>query len=283
MGEDLVPATEEDEPQRMLVVGGDGTLHRALNTHKPKELYYLPCGTVNDKGHTTEERLTVGRYEGGVFSYVMAVGSFTDIAYTASRKSKRFLGKLAYFWEAIRRFRPWHIHAKTPYAANEEGVYTLLMLLVGRRCFGFDFVREERGNHARKRGNKGRIWQRENKDLGDGTGENEAENAKNKVKNTYFLSIKAPKSRGFLGKIHLFLHFFRVFFVGIRPPYDRFGIQLYPTDSASIALCSPAPFCVDGERTLARDIHCAFCQTDTALYIVNGKSKRKERKRASAP
>ena len=104
--------------------GGDGTIGEAVDTLLSLETRpvfgLIPSGTVNDFAtslnipkdipaaadiiiNETPKALDIGRFEGKHFSYVAALGAFTDVSYSTPQNSKNMLGKLAYFLEGIKR------------------------------------------------------------------------------------------------------------------------------------------------------------------------------------
>ncbi len=102
----------------LVVSGGDGTMNEVINgvanqENRPK-IGYIPTGTTNDLAHslkipknvkraveiikkgnsTTHDIFKVNERFG---IYVCAFGLFTSTSYAASQKSKKKLGRLAYF------------------------------------------------------------------------------------------------------------------------------------------------------------------------------------------
>lgn len=214
----------------MVVCGGDGTLRRALNVPLPKDLYYLPCGTVNDRGHLPSGPLTVGSTQLGRFGYVFAAGSLTDIGYNTPATAKKRWGRLAYLAKAMGAFRVHHIQATiTAGGVTQSGEYTLIMLLIGRRCFGFDFVRDGRDDGG------------------------------------YLLTVRSPKSKGLWGLVVLFARFARVFWLHLPPHYRRHGICLLPVERAHVTLERPVHWCVDGDRVTTDKV--LFCRTPLPVHL----------------
>ena len=150
---------------------------------------------------------------GTPFSYVCAAGSFTQIGYTATDKSKQRWKALAYLPQVVKNYRCCEIDAKINLDGKIfDGTYTLLMVLKSHRCFGFSF----------------------NKDF----------------KNTgkpYLLCVKSVGKDGFFNRIKMFFPFFRIFFCGIKPAVtDRW--MLMPFDELTVKLQQKQTFCVDGEK-----------------------------------
>lgn len=203
----------------IIVCGGDGTISRAVDLcqNENHNIYYNPQGTVNDFGKisTQTETPILGKANGKSFCYVLATGTFTSIGYTAKRKTKKSLGRLAYIFEALKVFKVENIKAtikteKSDYSGN----YTLIMVLRSPRCFGFNF---------------NKIYDPNKKEL-------------------YLLLVEAPKNR-----ISLFLKFFRCFFMGFNKKYDKHKIIFIPIEFADIILDSSVPFCLDGEKQHYQD------------------------------
>ncbi len=108
---------------RIVVAGGDGMLHEAINgimaLEQRPELGFIPSGTVNDFAgshglpKTVEKAVEVaagdsikntdiGCMNGEFFSYVAAFGAITDIPYTTNQSSKNSFGFLAYLANALK-------------------------------------------------------------------------------------------------------------------------------------------------------------------------------------
>lgn len=118
---DAVKAAKELSTQydRVAVCGGDGTLHEVITglmslpeSARPP-IGYLPAGTTNDfarnlhlpKGMEDMATLAVtgqprpvdiGKLEERYFTYVAALGAFTDVSYNTPQTFKNALGHLAY-------------------------------------------------------------------------------------------------------------------------------------------------------------------------------------------
>lgn len=207
----------------VVVCGGDGTLNHALSQCGDKKLVYVPCGTLNETAGSTTVMDNVCTVNGTPFSYVCAAGSFTQIGYTATDKSKQRWKAFAYLPQVVKNYRCCEIDA----SINLDGkifddTYTLLMVLKSHRCFGFSF----------------------NKDF----------------KNTgkpYLLCVKSVGKDGFFNRIKMFFPFFRIFFCGIKPAVtDRW--MLMPFDELTVKLQQKQTFCMDGEkRELQGDLK--FC------------------------
>ena len=112
---------------RIVVAGGDGMLHEALNAvmklERKVDLAFIPSGTANDFAIANkipkavdkavelaagEQRRTIdiGSFNGEYFSYVAAFGAITDIPYTTDQAAKNNLGYLAYLLNAAKYMNP---------------------------------------------------------------------------------------------------------------------------------------------------------------------------------
>lgn len=109
---------------RVVCCGGDGTLNDITDGMMELEnrplCGYIPAGTVNDFAHSfklpqnmldaakvaifgQECFCDIGELNGDYFDYVAAFGAFTDVSYETSQVSKNILGKLAYFFEGVKK------------------------------------------------------------------------------------------------------------------------------------------------------------------------------------
>lgn len=107
----------------LIFAGGDGTVNEIINNIADQEkkpiLGYIPAGTTNDFAknfHLSRDiRLAVRKIVKGVpapfdifkvnnryVAYVLACGAFSEISYTAKRKTKKVIGSLAYYMLAMR-------------------------------------------------------------------------------------------------------------------------------------------------------------------------------------
>ena len=234
----------------LAVCGGDGTLQLIMQKiyRTDKTVYYFPCGTLNDKGkaekysHTAESphQITIGKVDDQVFTYVLAGGAFTDIGYNADQKNKKRFGVLAYVMKVLKSYKIHRIRTKVTIDDNGKcidyvGEFNLVMFIKSPRCFGFKFNRAF-----------------DEKDTGG-----------------HLLLIRSPRHNGIIGKIEMFFHFFRVFFMGLKN--EKEGTIIFKhIDSAKLYLNAPVDFCMDGEKcTLqgARDL--SFVKTDCKLKIID--------------
>ena len=121
----VIAAAEAAEYDRIVCVGGDGTLGETVSglmqvSPRP-EIGYIPMGTTNDCAATlglshdmaaaartaAEGRpadLDVGRFNSArYFTYVAAFGAFTEVSYETPQDQKNALGKFAYFLDGVGR------------------------------------------------------------------------------------------------------------------------------------------------------------------------------------
>lgn len=122
--------------ERVVVCGGDGMFHEALNGWMESQskplLGYIPSGTVNDfanshdlprdlitaadiaAGHW-QTTLDVGQFNDEYFSYVAAFGIGTQVSYQTPQDKKKRLGHLAYVLEALNSvdFTRWENNCET--------------------------------------------------------------------------------------------------------------------------------------------------------------------------
>lgn len=213
-----------DKYGALAVCGGDGTLSSVLSNvyDKPKDVFYFPYGTLNDKAktHSSSKHAVVGVVSGEsrtMFSYVFAAGAFTPIGYNTKTNLKKRFGVLAYLVNAVKEYKIHRIHAKI--ATGDKvysGDFNLIMFIKSPRCFGFRF--------------------------------NRAYDEKSET--GHLVLIRSPKHGGLLGKIEMFFPFFRVFFVGLKN--EREGkIVFKKIECADISLNSQTDFCKDGEKETA--------------------------------
>lgn len=114
---------DADRFDRIVAAGGDGMLHELINgvlrLEQPKEIGYIPTGTVNDFARSNSiprsipeaakiaageniGLLDAGNFSGRYFSYVAAFGIGTSVSYTTDQKQKNRWGMLAYAANAIK-------------------------------------------------------------------------------------------------------------------------------------------------------------------------------------
>ena len=146
----------------IIVCGGDGTLKDAVNAIAPlnKEerpiIGYIPMGTVNDSGKSFGVKGSIRQAlkviekqkifdidiciaNNEYWTFVAAIGQFTDISYVVPRKQKKVLGRFAYYNVAVKEVfskKRINIHLKC-----DEGEFDFetpfLMCLNGVNVGGF--------------------------------------------------------------------------------------------------------------------------------------------------
>ena len=228
-----------DDVDTVIVCGGDGTLHNAIEKYPDKQLIYAPCGTLNETSMTEDVVTTVGKANDTLFSYVCATGGFTEIGYSANTKNKKRFKSIAYLPQVLRFYKSHQIHAKLDVDGKLfEDDYTLIMILKSHRCFGFNF------NKAYKQ-----------------------------RKGLYLLAIKSFGKDNIVNRAKMFFPFFKVFFTGAHPSTHK-NWMLLPFEKLTVELATEQDFCLDGElrhfngtlqiheQTLKKNIpiikHCTF-------------------------
>ncbi len=232
---------------KLVICGGDGTFNNALNNIKGQniEVFYCPYGTLNEfsknvKHHGRFVLRDVGTLNGRLFSYVAATGSFTPLGYAVKEKYKKKLKLFAYLFHVIKEYKVYNIKARIDCDEETfEGVYSLIMVLDSKRCFGFRFNRMYKPD--------------------DGL--------------FHLLLIKSPGANTTFNKIKMFLPFFRAFFLGFGKPYRSKHMVFIPIKSANIALSEAVDFCVDGEKiTESGDVAIQLTALDSHITVL-GKIK----------
>lgn len=155
---------------RVVVCGGDGMLHEAINGWLSKPMVnapilgYIPTGTVNDFASThriSKEPLEacqiaiadhwgsvdIGQFNDQFFSYVAAFGIATQVSYQTPQRLKQKLGPLAYVLEALNSvdFSHWENNCETmkiSWQDNEiEGDFLYGMVSNSKYVAGQDFYK----------------------------------------------------------------------------------------------------------------------------------------------
>ncbi len=202
---------------KIIVCGGDGTLHNALNKTGNADMMYLPCGTLNERAAGEEYITHAGRIGKDYFTYVAAAGSFTEIGYKTPDCRKKKLKFLAYIGEVLKCYKTHEITAKiNADGRNYDGRYTLIMFLRSERCFGFRFNKMYRNN-------------------GGGL---------------YLLAIRSPGKDCFKNRVKMFFPFFRVFFGKVKRPTTEGNWLFVPIVNAEVFLEGSHEFCLDGEKAV---------------------------------
>lgn len=236
-----------DNFDTVVVCGGDGTLHHAIEKCPDKHIVYVPCGTLNETSMTEREITSIGSVNGRPFSYVCAAGSFTEIGYSAKNDSKKRWKSLAYLPQIFRCYRCHNIAAKLDVDGRKfEGNYTLLMVLKSHRCFGFQFNSDYK-----------------------------------KTKKTYLLAVRSFGKDNLKNRAKMFFPFFRIFFCKAKPSIHK-NWMLLPFDKLSVSLSAPQDFCFDGEKRVLRgNLH--FSSLTLAQPITVVKTPLLKEKRVPPP
>lgn len=232
----------------LAVCGGDGTFNNAINAvrYSDVDLLYIPCGTFNDAAHTLKyltkleglnerriRQIDLGEFNGRLFSYVAAAGSFTAIGFLPKSKFKKLFKRLVYYLYAFKEYRVHNMKAEI----NADGrifkdTYTLIMALKSKYVFGFNFNRLFRHNSG-----KGHL-----------------------------LLIKSPT--GVFKLVKMFFLFFRAFFIGFNKEKTGKHIQFIEFTKATIKLDKAYDFCVDGECMRGKMINdIQFHHKKTKIFI----------------
>ena len=144
----------------LIVAGGDGTFHHVVNALMDEEktpiLGYINAGTICDigknfgiqgsyenaldiieRGYTTY--FDVGKINDQYFTYVSAVGAYSDIAYIAPRDRKKRLGAVAYYTIAVgESLKPTKVIADIEADGKQYHIKTpFILLLNGSHVGGF--------------------------------------------------------------------------------------------------------------------------------------------------
>lgn len=119
----LIGTLGQDEFERIVVCGGDGTLNEVITGMMQSGLRctlgYVPAGTLNEwssglhisrnivqatKDIVSGEKikLDIGQFDDSYFSYTASFGAFTSASYSAPQDMKNLLGQAAYFLEGIK-------------------------------------------------------------------------------------------------------------------------------------------------------------------------------------
>lgn len=114
---------KNDEYDRIVVCGGDGTLNEVITglmqSNIKCKIGYIPSGTLNEWSSglniskniaaaardATSDRtilLDLGEFGDKYFTYTASFGAFTEASYSAPQDIKNVLGRAAYFFEGIK-------------------------------------------------------------------------------------------------------------------------------------------------------------------------------------
>lgn len=146
----------------LIVAGGDGTLKFVVDillSYKKEErptLGYIPTGTVNDAGKSAgikgnvkqalkvlakgdTDCIDVCKVNNTSFNFVCAAGAYSDISYATKRGPKKIIGKLAYYFFALKEV--FHRYSVTVDVETKDQKFTVntpfVMALNGKNVGGF--------------------------------------------------------------------------------------------------------------------------------------------------
>ncbi|MCQ2795110.1 MAG: YegS/Rv2252/BmrU family lipid kinase [Bacilli bacterium] len=148
------------EYEYLIFVGGDGAVNSVINNIANQEkkpiLGYIPGGTTNDFAKNFKlsrsirsalKKIIKGapapfdifKVNNKYVAYVLACGAFSEISYTAKRKTKKAVGPLAYYLLAMRDvFIPRRVIGKLSCNGKSYDVNTpFLLVLNGNHVGGF--------------------------------------------------------------------------------------------------------------------------------------------------
>ncbi len=128
-------ASESMDVDRLVIAGGDGSIHQAVNgllqmpARKRPVLGILPVGTANDLAYALHLPTTIpeackvigkgdalqidtGQFNDRYFVNVASAGLLTDVSQKVDTRVKNTLGQLAYFLKGIETlpsYKPFHV------------------------------------------------------------------------------------------------------------------------------------------------------------------------------
>ncbi len=151
----------------ILGVGGDGTVNELINgimqLEKRPMLAYIPVGTCNDAATTLglrknlkktlkiileqqTSKIDVFKINDKYFIYGLAAGCLTEISYDTSHKTKKNMGKLAYYIQGLKSYKDTktiQVQIKTKDKII-KGDFSLFLALNSRYLAGFKIHRKKR-------------------------------------------------------------------------------------------------------------------------------------------
>lgn len=166
--EDFIDVLEKgiEKYDDYILCGGDGSINIAVNvvSHFPirPTLAFLPFGTLNDavrnlecpstykkgleaiKKHNVKEVDIVEVNNKRYFTYCASIGAYSDIPVKAHNKSKKILGRLAYYFMAVPMlFKKVRIDGNIKLDDREIKFETPFMVVLnGKRMGGFKINKE---------------------------------------------------------------------------------------------------------------------------------------------
>ena len=154
---------EPGQYERVVAVGGDGTIHQVANGLMAKELDVplgiIPSGTANDVANylglskdlktacdvilgDKYKEIDLGRINGKCFINIASAGLLTDVSQKTEVTAKNNLGKLAYYLkglEQIPHFHPIKINVDSRECSYNGEIY-LFLVMNGKSAGGFTKV-----------------------------------------------------------------------------------------------------------------------------------------------
>lgn len=207
--------------ERVVVLGGDGTLNSIVNAYygTETEIIYIPTGTLNECAKKNKCDFVLdncGKADNKYFTYVLAAGTFTPLGYSVDNRLKKKIKAFAYVLGVFRELKVSRIPAViTSSGKTESGEYSLIMAIKSKQCFGLKFNR-----------------------------------AFDKDNGLYMLTVKAPASNGIAGLIKLFFPYFRAFFIGFSKEYHSKTMDFIRIKKAEFSFMKSETFCSDGEKRI---------------------------------
>lgn len=232
---------------RIIVCGGDGTLHHTLNCNinPSAEIIYCPSGTLNElaMGNSKQKDYVVhdvAKANDHMFSYVCACGTFTSLGYETKNRHKRIFKSMAYLWNVIKTYKIHKISAQIDMDGRlEQDNYSLIMVVDSPQCFGFRF---------------NKMYKLDDEKL-------------------HVLAIKTPKKTNILGRLKLFFPLFRAFFVGFKREYKSKKMFFREVKNVKITLQEEINFCMDGELVpLSGTINIRPTELPNPIHVVTAQA-----------
>jgi diacylglycerol kinase (ATP) len=239
-----------------VVVGGDGTFNETIRgivgrEDKPK-IGYIPSGTVNDFAlsnnipfdhkeaidvvlNGTPTQKSAMFLNGIPACYLAAAGMFTCVSYTANQKTKRKLGKLAYYLEVIFKDKGRHGERLkiTVDGEKHEGYFTFVAGLNNQYVGGLRVSREPL------------------------------------VNNEEFYFVMAKKKKGFFGTIASLLAMTKTYIKKIENVPVSKRIVIKKVKSVSIKSLSNTNWNIDGEKGPCGDAEITYGQSQFEVFLPN--------------
>lgn len=153
----------------LIIIGGDGTLHFAINElmklEKKPILGYIHSGTLGDGGKIfgvnrhlkrsieilkkqKTRQIDIGKANDSYFLYCLCNGCYSSLAYTVKSKKKRHLFQFSYYFSSLKEM--FH-KVSYCYEIEENGICTsktspFILFLNGKYMGGFQLNKEGRDN-----------------------------------------------------------------------------------------------------------------------------------------